>query len=79
MLRQDPIPALKRQLATALVEALRGWTGLEALDTIGLCPPRLSDLRRGRLHRFSAEQLIRLLSRLSYRVTLDVKRDGYGS
>lgn len=79
MLRPDPIPDLKRQLATALVRALHGWTGLEALDTIGLDPARLSDLRRGKLQRFSAEQLIRLLTRARYRVTLLVERDGHGS
>ena len=73
MIRPDPIPELKRQLAAALLESLRGWTATEALYAIGLDPPRLSDVRRGRLVRFSAEKLIRLLTARGKKVVVTIE------
>lgn len=74
MLAPDPIPDLKRELATALLESLRGLTATDARLAIGLDPSRRADLRQGRLKRFSVAQLIRLLDRGGYRVTLLVER-----
>ena len=76
MLRPDPIPELKRKLAEALLESLRGWTATEACYAIGLDPSRLSDLRHGRLARFSTEKLIRLLDRRGMKVTITTERPG---
>lgn len=75
VLRPDPIPELKRQLATALLESLRGMTATEARLAIGLDPSRRSDLRHGRLQRFSIAQLIRLLARCGINVSIRAGRE----
>ena len=72
--RDDPIPELKRQAAEALVKELDGWNSHFMAATIGTDQPRISDIRRGRLHRFSLETLIRYLTRLSQRVELHITR-----
>jgi predicted XRE-type DNA-binding protein len=41
---------------------------------IGVDRPRLSELRRGIVKRYSLEMLIRFLARLRYDVTLSVSR-----
>jgi predicted XRE-type DNA-binding protein len=69
----DPIPALKRQLAELLVERLEGWSQTYAAHLLGIDQPRLSNLRRGRLERFSLEQLIRFVVRVEGTVELQVK------
>ena len=73
MLRPDPIPDLKRQLAASLVESLRGWTGTETLYAFNLDAARLSDLRHGRLKRFTLQKLIRLLAERDKRVSIAVE------
>jgi predicted XRE-type DNA-binding protein len=69
----DPIPALKRQLAELLVERLEGWSQTYAAHLLGIDQPRLSNLRRGRLEQFSLEQLIRFVVRVEGTVELQVK------
>jgi hypothetical protein len=75
----DPIPAIKRVLAEAMLRALKPWTPTEICFYIPLDRARWSDLRRGRLKRFSAERLIRWLDVLGYRVDVTItqvpKRD----
>ena len=74
MLRSDPIPALKDQLAEELVKALKGWQPTETQARLGLDQPRLWDLRHGRLERFSLQRLIRLLALLRYKATVTLER-----
>src|SRR5688572_17941177 len=52
----DPIPPLKEQLARELVARVAGWTQEYAAAFIGTDQPRMSDLRKGRLGRFSLEK-----------------------
>ena len=73
MKREDPIPALKRQLAQLVVARVRGWSQADAAFFLGTDQPRLSDLRRGRLERFSLEQLIRFVSRVDGDVVIRVE------
>ena len=64
----DPVPALKARLASEIVARMErpgGVTGA-LLSVIG--GPRLSNLRRSRLDRFSVQGLIRTLARLGYEV-----------
>jgi predicted XRE-type DNA-binding protein len=68
----DPVPCLKEQLAHEIVHRLDGWTQDVAANFIGTDPSRVSDLRRGRLERFSLQQLIRFITRDSGAVTLHV-------
>ena len=65
----DPIPDLKRQAAAALVPLLTGNAD-DVAAVIGTDQPRISDIRRGKLDRFSLETLIRFLTRLRCRVAL---------
>ena len=73
MSTDDPIPALKQQLAQLLVERVEGWSQMYAAHLLGIDQPRLSNLRRGRLERFSLEQLIRFVIRVEGTVELQVK------
>jgi predicted XRE-type DNA-binding protein len=66
----DPIPALKRAAAEQIVALLDGWSAHQAAALIGTDQPRISDLRRGNLERFSLETLVRYLTRLRQRVEL---------
>ena len=73
MTTDNPIPALKRQLAQLLVERLEGWSHTYAADLLGTDHARVSNLRRGRLDRFSLEQLIRFAIRVEGTVELQVE------
>ena len=66
----DPVPALKRHLARQLVGRLDGWSQTDAAGLLGTDQPRISDLRRGRLDRFSLEQLVRFLGRVGRSIEL---------
>src|SRR5215204_3695296 len=68
----DQIPILKRQLADAIL-AIAGQTNMHvAARVFGIGVPRMSDLRRGRIARFSVERLIRILATVDRRVDLTV-------
>jgi hypothetical protein len=71
MPRLDPIPDLKRRAAAALVPLLQG-NAHDVAAGIGTDQPRISDLRRGKLERFSLETLIRYLVRSRQRVELQI-------
>jgi predicted XRE-type DNA-binding protein len=73
MLRNDPIPALKQQLAAELLRLMQGWRTTELRARMRIDQPRISDLRRGRLDRFSLDRLVRLVHDLDHRVELSVK------
>jgi predicted XRE-type DNA-binding protein len=60
----DPVPALKRRVADEILVLLEGWTQEYAADFLGAKQPRMSELRRGRLDRFTLDRLVRYLSRL---------------
>jgi predicted XRE-type DNA-binding protein len=66
----DPIPALKQQLGAELARALAGWRASDVCELLRTDPARVSNLRRGRLERFSLETLIRYCTRLGRRVDL---------
>lgn len=68
----DPIPPLKHQLARELVARVDGWTQEYAAAFIGTDQPRMSDIRNGRLGRFSLEKLIRLITQDYGTVTVNV-------
>ena len=68
----DPIPALKIQLANEIL-ALAGETNFfVAARRLGLDVARLSDLRCGRVARFSVERLIRMLATVDRRVEIHI-------
>ena len=71
--REDPVPALKIQLANLIVQRIAGWTQVNAADLLNTSQPRVSDLRNGRLERFSLEQLVRLVQRVEGFIELRVE------
>ena len=73
MKNEDPIPALKRQLAALVVARVRGWSQAHAAYFLGTDQARVSDLRRGRLDRVSLEQLIRFVARVDGDVAIRVE------
>jgi predicted XRE-type DNA-binding protein len=70
--RIDPIPALKAQLGQVLAVLLKGGNADDVGWSIGTDRPRVSELRRGQLKRFSLETLIRYLDRLDHCVDINV-------
>lgn len=68
----DIVSSFKRQIAAAIVRALEGWTQVNAAALLGLDQPRVSNLRNGRLERFSLDQLTRLLARVDASVELTI-------
>jgi predicted XRE-type DNA-binding protein len=57
---------------TRILEA-RGLTQAAAATLLGVTQPRISDLMRGKVDRFSIDNLVELLSRVDLRVIFSVK------
>ena len=68
----DPIPALKRQLADAILAIADPQPITLAARRLGIDPARMCDLRRGRIERFSVERLIRILATVDRGVSVTV-------
>lgn len=51
-----------------------GWTQREAARILGVTQPRVSDLMRGKIGRFSVDSLIELYGRCGLAVSFSVKR-----
>ena len=76
----DPVPALKDQLAREIVAIIQGFSQREIAVFLGIDQPRISDLKRGCLTRFTMDRLVKLVSRLDHDVALDIRhRTGKGS
>lgn len=72
----DPIPALKHQLAREIRVAFGETNQHVAARRLGVDQPRMSDLLHDKLDRFSLEKLIRLLRNIDRRVELRVINEG---
>jgi predicted XRE-type DNA-binding protein len=64
--------SLMTQLTTLIAE--RGMTQEEAAQMLGVTQPRISDLKRGKLERFSIDMLILMLTAAGAEVRVSVKR-----
>jgi predicted XRE-type DNA-binding protein len=62
---------LMRQIA-ALVKN-QGWTQVEAAERCGVTQPRMNDLLRGRVSRFSLDALVNISTALGCRVRLNLE------
>jgi hypothetical protein len=60
---EDPIPALKRQAAQHLIEAVDGASLALAAAMLKTDRYRVAEIRRGKLERLSLKMLIRFLVR----------------
>jgi predicted XRE-type DNA-binding protein len=66
----DPVPALKRRVADEILLLLDGWTQEYAADFMGATQSRMSELRNGKLERFSLDRLVRYLARLGREIEI---------
>ena len=62
---------LMRQIA-ALVKR-QDWTQVEAASRCGVTQPRINDLLRGRVSRFSLDALVKISTALGCRVRVDLE------
>ena len=62
---------LMRQIAE-LIEA-EGWKQVEAAERCGVTQPRINDLLRGRVSRFSLDALVNIATALGRRVSLELE------
>jgi len=60
------------QQITALVKR-QGWTQAEAASRCGVTQPRINDLLRGRVSRFSLDALVNISTALGYRVRVGLE------
>jgi predicted XRE-type DNA-binding protein len=74
----DPVPALKRQLAATILSLAEDTHPALAGRVLGVDEPRMSDLSRGKLARLSLQQLIRMLANVDCRVVMRVEVPGTG-
>lgn len=75
----DPIPALKQQLRDELIAQIGIYGQVIGARAVGTSQPRMSDLTRNRLERFSLEMLIRFLTRVNLKVEIRVYRSSLRS
>ena len=61
---------LMQRIATIVKD--RGWTQTEAAAHCGITQPRMNDLLRGRVSRFSLDALVNIATALGQRVHLEV-------
>lgn len=66
---------LRARLMIAITEAVAAWgvTQTEAASRLGVTQPRLNDLLRGRVGKFSLDALVALAARAGLAVHLDIQ------
>ncbi len=66
---------MRSQLMTALRKFIEreGWTQAEAAKRLNVSQPRISDLTRGKISRFSVDTLVNMLSDAGLAVDLRIK------
>lgn len=62
---------LMQQIAEIVKE--RGWTQVEAASRCGVTQPRMSDLLRGRVSRFSLDALVNIATAIGRRVHVELE------
>lgn len=65
---------LRAQLMSEIREAARGMTQSEAAKLFGVTQPRVNDLLRGKIDKFSLDALVNMLAKAGMRVELRVKK-----
>jgi predicted XRE-type DNA-binding protein len=65
---------LRSRLMIAITEAVSGWrvTQTEAANRLGVTQPRLNDLLRGRVGKFSLDALVALAARAGLAMHLEI-------
>lgn len=65
---------LRAQLMSEIREMVRGTTQALAAKRFGITQPRLNDLLRGKIDKFSLDALVNMLAAAGMRVELHVKK-----
>lgn len=65
--------ALMRAVRARITDA--GWSQAVAADRLGLTQPRVSDLFRGKISKFSLDALVDIASKLGVHVRIEVDQD----
>ncbi len=65
---------LRAQLMSRIRDAASGMTQREAAKSFGVSQPRLNDLLRGKIGKFSLDALVNMLGHAGLRVELRVKK-----
>ncbi len=79
-LEDDPAEAAKLKamsgLLIAIQESVRSWNveNVAAAERLGISPRRLGDILKGRIDKFSLDDLVRLATRAGLSIKLDVVR-----
>ena len=74
----SPEEALNMKLRASLIREIRakvkdaGWKQTETAHQLGITQPRVSDLLRGKLSKFSLDALVNMLARLGSTIKLKV-------
>lgn len=63
--------SLMRQIAAIVKE--NGWTQSEGAQRCGITQPRMNDLLRGRVSRFSLDALVNIATAIGYCVRVDIE------
>jgi predicted XRE-type DNA-binding protein len=77
----SPEEAENLKVRAALIRAIRtrvneiGWSQSAAAENLGLTQPRLSDLSRGKISKFSLDALVDIASKLGIHVRVEVATD----
>lgn len=77
MFTADPVEYnmkhLKVQLFAALIKLIRekGWSQTEAAQQLNISSPRMSNLFKGYLEKFSIDALLEMLVRIGYKLEAD--------
>ena len=68
---------LRSELLTAVRDAVKSWrlTQVQAASQLGVTQPRLNDLLRGRIDKFSLDALVTLSERAGLTVRLEIERE----
>jgi len=75
---ESPEEALNMKLRASLIREIRakvttaGWTQTETARQLGITQPRVSDLLRGKLSKFSLDALVNMLAKLGSDIKLRV-------
>lgn len=65
---------LRAQLMSEIRDIARGMTQSEAAKQFGVTQPRVNDLLRGKIDKFSLDALVNMLAKAGMRVELRVKK-----
>jgi predicted XRE-type DNA-binding protein len=66
---------MRSNVMTAINETVRGWstTQARAARRLGITQPRLNDLLRGRINKFSLDTLLILATRAGLKVKVEIR------